>query len=111
MPMKKGIALSNKESDAKAAVKSAEEALYTKVVEKYRSLSEDEVKTLVVDDKWAASLCSDIKSELDRVSQRLTGRIKELSDRYETPLTEIEAEVEALSAKVDEHLKRMGFDW
>lgn len=105
------LALVNRESDAKADVKSAEEELSRKVVEKYGSLSEDEIKTLVVDDKWAASLCSDIKSELDRVSQRLTGRIKELSDRYETPLPEIGAEVEALSAKVDEHLKRMGFSW
>ena len=105
------LALLNRESDAKADVKSAEEGLNRKVVEKYGSLSEDEIKTLVVDDKWAASLCSDIKDELDRVSQRLTGRIKELSDRYETPLPEIESEVEVLSAKVQEHLKRMGFSW
>ena len=38
--------------------------------------SEDEVKTLVVDDKWLASLAAAVQTELDRVSQALTGRIK-----------------------------------
>ena len=103
--------LFSRESDAKAAVKAAEEALNKKLLKQYKSLTEDEIKILVVDDKWAASLCADIKTELDRVSQRLTGRIKELSDRYETPLPAIEAEVDVLSTKVDGHLKRMGFEW
>jgi len=105
------LTLIERESETKSAVKSAEEALNTQLLEKYPELSEDEIRTLVVDDKWAASLCSDIRDELDHLSQRLTGRINELADRYETPLPELEDEVEALGAKVDAHLKRMGFSW
>jgi len=41
----------------------------------------------------------------------LTGRIKELAERYATPLPRLSEEVEALSSKVDAHLKRMRFVW
>jgi type I restriction enzyme M protein len=46
---------------------------------------------------------------LDRVSQTLTGRIRQLAERYATPLPQLVDEVAELSAKVDEHLKKMGF--
>jgi type I restriction enzyme M protein len=41
----------------------------------------------------------------------LTGRVKELAERYATPLPRLTEKVEVLSSKVDEHLKRMGFVW
>jgi len=76
--------------------------------EKYPQLSEAEVQMLVVDDKWLTTLAAAIQSELDRVSQTLTSRIRLLADRYASPLPQIASEVETLSAKVDEHLKKMG---
>ena len=78
---------------------------------KYGKLTEAEIKTLVVDDKWLAQLAADVQSELDRVSQTLTGRIRQLADRYATPLPQLTKEVEALAARVDEHLKKMGAVW
>ena len=74
-------------------------------------LSEEEVKALVVEDKWLTTLASDVQTELNRISQALTGRIKELAERYATPLPKLTEEVEILSAHVDEHLKKMGFVW
>ena len=74
-------------------------------------LTVDEVKTLVVDDKWLATLAADVQTELDRVSQALTTRIRQLAKRYATPLPQLTQEVEALSATVDQHLQRMGFVW
>jgi len=109
--LEKYLDLINQESDAKKAIKKAEEELNKKLLAKYPEISEEEIKALVVDDKWAASLCSDIKTELDHVSQKLTRRINEFADRYATPLPDMSEEVEALSAKVDEHLKMMGFVW
>jgi len=50
---------------------------------------------------------SAVQGELDRVSQTLTGRIRELADRYATPLPQLPFEVAALAARVDEHLKKM----
>ena len=71
----------------------------------------DEIKTLVVDDKWLAVLATAVQGELDRVSQTLTGRIRQLAERYETPLPVLVNKVAELSARVDEHLKIMGFEY
>ena len=81
------------------------------VLNRYKPLTEDEVKTLVVDDKWMASIGKAIKSEMERISQRLTQRIKELAERYETPMPLQTTEVAELESKVAEHLQKMGFVW
>jgi type I restriction enzyme M protein len=46
---------------------------------------------------------------MDRVSQQLTRRVKELAERYESPLPQMGQRVDVLQAKVDAHLQRMGF--
>ena len=50
-------------------------------------------------------------SELDRVSQTLTGRIRELAERYAAPLPKLIDDVETLAARVEEHLKAIGASW
>ena len=65
----------------------------------------------MVDDKWLATLTVAVQSELDRVSQTLTGRIRELSERYATPLPQLADDVATLASRVDEHLKKMGAVW
>jgi len=65
----------------------------------------------VVNDKWLARMNADVQAELDRVSQTLTRRIRELAERYAVPLPGLVDEVEALSAKVGEHLSKMGVTW
>lgn len=105
------LELIENESAASKKVKEAQKALDAKVSAKYAQLTEDDVKTLVVDDKWLATLAADVQTELDRVSQSLTSRIRLLAERYSTPLPILTLQVEALSSKVDEHLKRMGFVW
>ena len=64
----------------------------------------------MVDDKWLAALDAAIHGEMDRVSQQLTQRVKELAERYETPLPQMVSRVAELEAKVNRHLERMGFD-
>lgn len=100
-------ALLDRQSDAKARLKSAQEELETKLDAKYEKLSEEEIKALVVDDKWLATLAAAVQGELDRVSQTLTGRIRQLAERYAIPLPQLIDEVAALAAKVDGHLRRM----
>ncbi len=92
-------------------VKEAQAALTDKVIARYGKLTEAEVKALVVDDKWLATLTAEVDAEMERVSQGLTGRVRELMERYATPLTVIEQEVEALSARVAAHLQKMGVVW
>jgi len=64
---------------------------------------------LVVDDKWLAALAISVQGELDRVSQTLTGRIRQLAERYAEPLPQLVTDVAALNAKVEAHLQKMGF--
>jgi len=105
------LALIEQEADADSNIKTAQEALITKVAIKYGQLTEGDIKTLVVEDKWIATLAIAVQGELDRVSQTLTGRIRELAERYVSPLPKIIDEVTILSKRVDEHLKKMGITW
>ena len=57
--------------------------------------------------EWLVTLAGAVQGELDRVSQTLTGRIRQLAERYAAPLPEIISEVETLAARVDGHLQKM----
>jgi type I restriction enzyme M protein len=103
--------LIEKEAVVGKRVKEAQKALDAQVNRQYPELSPDEIKTLVVEDKWLATLAAAVQGELDRVSQTLTGRIRQLAERYATPLPQLSDEVAVLAARVDEHLKKMGAVW
>ena len=92
-------------------IKTAIQALDDSLLTKYPELTPDEVKTLVVNDKWMATIENDISNEIDQISQKLSNRIKELAERYENTLPELDTQVEVLENKVDDHLKKMGFEW
>ena len=104
----KWVRLYDSEAKLKKQRKADEAALDARMYGLYSTLTEDDVRQLVVDDKWLAALKQRIEAEMDRVSQRLTRRVSELAERYETPMSELEAQVAALTAKVGGHLQRMG---
>ncbi len=106
--LKEWLHRNSEEADFKKAIKEADAALDQMAYGKYPTLTEEEIKTLVVDDKWLAVLAAAVQGELDRVSQTLTGRIRQLAERYATPLPQLVDEVARLAAKVDGHLKKMG---
>jgi type I restriction enzyme M protein len=103
------IELTDKQAALSKAIKEAISALDVLVINRYKTLTEDEIKQLVVDDKWMASIERSVKTEMERISQRLTQRIKELAERYETPLPMQTQEVKDLEEKVSKHLETMGF--
>ena len=105
------LAIVDQQSDAKDQLKAAEASLMQQVLDQYQKLTKPEIITLVVDDKWIAVLNTAVQGELDRVSQTLTGRIRELAERYEKPLPNLIAEVSELSSRVDQHLKCMVAAW
>jgi len=100
-----------KEVEIKKKFSEASKKLNKKLFEKYSSLKEDEVKVLIVEDKWMASLHNSIKNEIEEISHKLAARIIELGERYETPLPSLANDVQSFTEKVDEHLKKMGFRW
>jgi type I restriction enzyme M protein len=105
------LELIEQEAAANKKLKDAQKSLEIDVHAKYHTLSESETKDLVVEDKWLRALETGIETELECISQRLTGRISELTERYAIPLSSLELEVESYRLKVGSHLKRMGFDW
>jgi len=74
----KYVELADNESAASAKLKQAQDKLIEQVAAKYPKLTEDEIKMLVVDDKWLATIAAAVQGELDRVSQTLAGRIRQL---------------------------------
>jgi type I restriction enzyme M protein len=103
--------LNGEEAELKKHLKDAEAALDAKAHARYAKLTEAESKALVVDDKWLAALGAAIHGEMDRVSQALTQRVKELAKRYQIPLPRMADHVAELEDKVNRHLEKMGFSW
>ncbi len=104
----KALELMDAEAAAKKATKSAEEALDQAVLAKYDDLTEDEIKTLVIEDKWYTTIDGLIDGEVRRLSNRLATRVADLRERYDDTLPELEDQVEGLDAKVEQHLRDMG---
>ena len=100
-------ALLRQHTSKKKERKVAQEDLEEKIDAKYRELTESEIKTLVVDDKWMSHLSGSVQSEMDHVSQALAGRIHQLASRYAEPLSALERRVAEFGAKVKGHLTKM----
>lgn len=109
--LKQARKLFDAEADAKKAVKDAQEALDLAVFKHYPTLTTEQIKTLLVQQKWLATLQASIEAEIERITQQLANRVKELEQRYAQALPELTEAVESLSEKVANHLKAMGLEW
>jgi len=103
------LKLSNADAVLAKQIKDADTELDKKLAARYKTLTTDEIKSLVIDDKWMTTIERDIKTEVERISQRLSQRIKELAERYESTLSDISGKVIDFEKKVQEHLAKMGF--
>ena len=102
------LALLEDEAQLAAQLKTAQATLDGAVLKRYASLSEAQIKTMVIEHKWLATIEAAVNTELERVSQALSTRICELAERYAKPLADLEDEVEVRAEKVRVHLARMG---
>ena len=109
--LKAYLALIDEQSDLNSKINSSKVKLDLKALNRYKTLTEDEIKQLVVDDKWMTSIERSVKTEMGHISQCLTQRIKVLAERYETPMPLQTKEVADLETKVNAHLVKMGFLW
>jgi len=107
--LRQWLALNEREGQLKREVKEAEANLDALAYGKYPELTEGEIKALVVDDKWLATLQAAVQGEVDRISQRLAQRVRDLAERYADPLPTLSARAAELEAKVAGHLGKMGF--
>lgn len=107
--LNKYLSLLNDASKVDKKIKDIKVALDKNVIKKYGELSVEEIKYIVVNDKWVAVVTNYIEELLDGISQTLNGGIIKLAKRYEVTMNKLEADVSIQEKKVQEHLKRMGF--
>ncbi|NVP02234.1 type I restriction-modification system subunit M [Photobacterium damselae subsp. damselae] len=109
--LKQAKKLFDAEAIAKKKLKEAQEELDLATFKQYAELTIDDVKALVVEDKWNAALQVGIQAEIERVTQQLANRVQDLEARYAEPLPTLTQTVAGLSDKVAGHLKAMGLEW
>ncbi|MCA0373888.1 MAG: type I restriction-modification system subunit M [Proteobacteria bacterium] len=109
--LKKWENLNERESELKSQIKELDAKIDALALAQYPKLSEAEIKDLVVNDKWLKTLENVIHSEMDRISQTLTKRVRTLAERYETPMPKLLKHANDLEAKVAKHLEKMGYAW
>lgn len=107
---KEALSLVNAEADTKKAAKVTQAALDLAVFKKYGELTVPEIKTLVLDDKWHATVANRVTGEVDALTQDLVARIQQLGERYAETVGDLGTELEKLAAKVAGHLAAMGVD-
>ena len=107
--LQKYLKLKEDISFVKRTIKNLKYDLLTALLVKYADLSEEDIKRLVIEKKWFASLGSRLDGEMQRISQQLTSKVSALAERYAQTLPEIDAEIADLEAKVAAHLKQMGY--
>jgi type I restriction enzyme M protein len=102
------IRLYNAEAAAKKAVKDAQTQLDVATLKKYGDLTEEDVKTLVLDDKWRATVVHRVAGEVEALTLDLVARIQQLGGRYTTTVSDLDAALGKLEAEVSSHLAAMG---
>lgn len=84
-------------------------ALTEAVVAKYAALTEDEIKKLVVERKWLASVVGGCETLMQNVTHQIASDVTTLAERYEVTLGTTESKVNDLEQEVLRSLKEMGF--
>jgi type I restriction enzyme M protein len=96
------------EAAAKKAVKDGQAKLNLTVLKKYGELTDGDVKTLVLDDKWQATTIGRVTAVVEGLTLALVSRIHELGNRYEQTVADLDDQMGALECKVAAHLAAMG---
>ncbi|WP_204016730.1 type I restriction-modification system subunit M [Sphaerimonospora thailandensis] len=104
------ISLYSAEAAAKKAAKEAQADLDAATLNKYGDLTDAEIQTLLLDDKWAATVQSRVAGEVNSLTFALVVRIQQLGERYADTVEALSAELENLEAKVARHLSDMGVE-
>lgn len=105
------VTLSEKVKKYKSLVNALKSELDEKVKEKYKNLTEDQIKDFLVNKKWYDAIYNGIDNLYTTVSHNIANRIIELAERYDQTLPQLKKDVEDYESKVESHLERMGFKW
>jgi type I restriction enzyme M protein len=102
------IELIQTEVAANKAVKEAQNSLDAVTLKKYGDLTEADVRALLLDDKWAATIRDRVTGEVNALTLNLVTRIRQLGTRYAETMRALDETLQSLEAKLAQHLADMG---
>lgn len=106
--LRRALDLLKAEAAAKKAAKEAEVSLHKKTLNQYGDLTKADIKALVLDDKWAATIRDRIADEAHSLTLELVARIQQLGERYAETVSDLDDQIRRLDAAVEQHLLEMG---
>ncbi|WP_120909759.1 type I restriction-modification system subunit M [Helicobacter pylori] len=86
----------------------AYEELELKAFHQYKNLEINEIKDLIIKDKWLNSLKNALENKILKRINALTSALNEIISSYSNSLLELDKEVKESESKVLEHLKDLG---
>ena len=104
------LRLLDTETALRKDIKETQAALDEKTLKKYGELTEHDIMTLVLDDKWHTTLQHCITQELEALTLNLGTRIEQLGSRYAYTVNDLAYELTRFETKVARHLAAMGIE-
>lgn len=101
------LALIEAEEKMTKAANAGKAMLDQKALSQYALLTDSEIKTLVIEDKWFAEIGAAIDHLVEDLAVSMTQQIRDIMERYGQALSAIEQEVEVLTFKVKNNLKEL----
>ncbi|GAA7811376.1 type I restriction-modification system subunit M [Helicobacter pylori] len=86
----------------------AHEELELKAFHQYKNLKLNEIKDLIIQDKWLNSLKNTLENKILKRINAFSSAINEIIQTYSNSLLELDKEVKESESKVLEHLKDLG---
>lgn len=86
----------------------AHEELELKAFHQYKNLEINEIKDLIIQDKWLKSLKNALENKILKRINAFTSALNEIIQTYSNGLLELDKEVKESESKVLEHLKDLG---
>jgi type I restriction enzyme M protein len=107
---KQWLTLSNEMDELYMLLKQKRSDLTDAVVEKYATLSENDIKTLVVERKWLDNVLNSCNALMQTVTHSIANDTTALVERYKDTLVSLDDDVAKYEAEVNDYLKEMGFE-
>ncbi|QDU86783.1 Type I restriction enzyme EcoKI M protein [Pirellulimonas nuda] len=105
--LKQWLTLAEKEAKLKKKMKDSAAALDEAAYAGYAELTCEDVRAIVVLDKWVTSVGDAVEREVTRNSQLLRTRVDDLASRYASTLTDLTKLSIGLDGTVGEHLEQI----
>jgi type I restriction enzyme M protein len=100
--------LYREETKAKQMAKDARSTLDLLVLKRYGTLSEGEIREMILGDKWLSSIATRVNNEVTALTLALVIRLHQLGERYGETLGAIDHALEQAEDLVRKHLAEMG---